>query len=340
MARLPFGLLIALLPFIYNYGAWRAENNLMLGLKISIVYGLTIPVTVWLCYGIVYGIKTHIETRLKIESMELPVHFHISVNVLGLMAGIWLALTINHFLFSVPMHGGAFFSSLIFGGIIVIILSLIQAHSKAQEQAPAYRAEAAEARYHILERQMHPHFLFNALNSLAELIESGKENAASTAFNLSDLYRHILANSNARTNPLQSEIEIVRKYLELERLRFGDRLSFSFDVNADPAGVYVPSLVLQTLVENAIKHGISTSVDGGSIMISVHPKSRGGYKLSVINTGTPLDHQNSYMTSDGIGLRNTRARLGLLYGDESALKLTREGERTIASIDFSGENLD
>lgn len=338
--RLPLGMLIALLPFGYNYSYWQAENRLLLGLKISIVYGLVVPIVVWACYGIVYGIKTHINVRSRLEMTELPAHFHIALNVVGLMAGVWLAMALNHYLFDSGLQSVVFFSSLIFGGVLVIILSLVQAHSSAQEQAMAYRIEAAEAKYGALERQMHPHFLFNALNSLAELIESGQENAAETAHNLSDLYRLILDNSKVKTATLESEIEIARRYLDLERIRFGERLEYSTSISVDPGSIYVPSLVLQTLIENAVKHGISKSVEGGTIDVTIDRGQNGGYVLKVVNTGPPPRETDpdKYI---GTGLRNTQARLDLLYGKgRSALSIEREGEKTIVSFPFTGEMID
>jgi len=336
LKRLPLGLLIALLPFGYNYSYWQAENRLLLGLKISLVYGLVVPLAVSVCYGVAYAVKTHITVRHRMEMSELPVHFHIALNVVGLMAGVWLAMALNHYLFNTELRSAVFFSSLIFGGILIIILSLAQAHNRAQEQAMAYRIEAAEARYHALERQMHPHFLFNALNSLAELIESGQGNAAETAYNLSDLYRRILDNSKVKTASLESELEIAHRYLELERLRFGERLEYSFEIGVDPGSIYIPSLVLQTLVENAVKHGISKSVEGGTIEVIVRRGLNDGYVLEVVNTGPP-PRENSPV--EGTGLRNTRARLELLYG-RSPLSISRDGDKTVVSISFSGDRID
>ncbi|MBL8166695.1 MAG: histidine kinase, partial [Acidobacteria bacterium] len=163
----------------------------------------------------------------------------------------------------------SFFSILIFSGLIATGFTLYFAYRRAQEESLALRAVAAEARYHTLENQMRPHFLFNALNSLAELIESRQEHAAETAYKLSELYRQILANSGLKTASLSSELEIVRAYLELEQLRFGARLQFSMQAPAESDQIYLPSLMLQTLVENAVKHGIAPSVTGGKVEIQI-----------------------------------------------------------------------
>lgn len=190
---------------------------------------------------------------------------------------------------------------MIFGGIVIVVFSFYFAYKQTNEEALALRAEAAEARYHALENQMRPHFLFNALNSLAELIESGQENAAETTYKLSDLYRQILANSGLKTARLDSELEIVRSYLELERLRFSSRLSFDIEQPENSHEIFLPSLTLQTLVENAVKHGIAPSIEGGRIAIEIAQQPNKLYSLRVTNTGIRYQPQVlSYFTGEKI----------------------------------------
>jgi sensor histidine kinase YesM len=192
--------------------------------------------------------------------------------------------------------------------------------------------------------------LFNALNSLAELIESGQENAAETTYKLSDLYRQILANSGLKTARLDSEIEIVRSYLELEQLRFGTRLNFNIKQPENSHEIFLPSLTLQTLVENAVKHGVAPSIEGGHIVIEItqsapqvdnlrlRSQPNKLYLLRVTNTGTRYQPQ---VSSNGAGLANTRARLELFYGKRHEFKLESDDlGRTIASFYFSGEKID
>ena len=177
----------------------------------------------------------------------------------------------------------------------------------------------------------------------SKLIESGRENAAETAYKLSDLYRQILANSGLKTAPLDSEIEIVRLYLELEQLRFGSRLSFSIEQPENSHEIYLPSLRLQTLVENAIKHGVAPSIEGGHITVEVtaveiaqQPDKL--YALRVTNTGTRYQPK---VSNNGTGMANTRARLELLYGDRHEFKVESDHQgHTVASFNFTGEKID
>ena len=335
--RLPFGLLIALVFFLVALPEWRRSGKTLTELWITGVYGLVIPVTVALCFGLAYAARLQLSLKTgRAFKVSMPVN--ILINVVGLALGLWLAMWINHAAFGVSVAGENFLGSMIFGGMIIVGFSFYFAYKQAKEEALALRAEAAEARYHALENQMRPHFLFNALNSLAELIESGREDAAETTYKLSDLYRRILANSDLKTARLDSEIEIVRSYLELEQLRFGSRLSFDIKEPENGAEIFLPSLTLQTLVENAVKHGIAPSVEGGHIEIEIARPTDKLYSLRVTNTGTRYQPQ---VAANGTGLANTRARLDLLYGHRHQFKLECDDQRrTIASFNFTGEKID
>jgi hypothetical protein len=335
--RLPFGLVIALVFFLIAFPEWRRSGKTMIGLWITAVYGLVIPAVVALCFGLAYAARLQISLKTGREfKVSLPIN--ILINFVGLVMGLWLAMWINHAAFGVPMAGENFLGSMVFGGMIIVGFSFYFAYKQAKEEALALRAEAAEARYHALENQMRPHFLFNALNSLAELIESGREDAAETTYKLSDLYRRILANSGMKTARLDFEIEIVRSYLELEQLRFGSRLSFDIKEPENSDEIFLPSLTLQTLVENAVKHGIAPSIEGGRIEIAISQQSDKLYRLSVTNTGTPYQPQ---VAANGTGLANTRARLNLLYGHRHQFKIECDDQRrTIASFNFTGEKID
>lgn len=335
--RLPFGLLIALVFFLVAFPEWRRSGKTMIGLWITAVYGLVIPVVVALCFGLAYAARLQISLKTGREfKVSLPIN--ILINFVGLVMGLWLAMEINHAAFGAPVAGENFLGSMVFGGMIIVGFSFYFAYKQAKEETLALRAEAAEARYHTLENQMRPHFLFNALNSLAEMIESGREDAAETTYKLSDLYRRILANSGMKTARLDSEIEIVKSYLELEQLRFGSRLSFDIKAPENSDEIFLPSLTLQTLVENAVKHGVAPSIEGGRIEIAISQLPDKLYRLSVTNTGTRYQPQ---VAANGTGLANTRARLDLLYGHRHQFKIEGDDQRrTTASFNFTGEKID
>ncbi len=336
LRRLPIGILIAMIPFLFSLPHWLEQNAVLMGLGLSLVYGVTIPLAIWFCFAAMYAAGTWLGIKGG-RKLAIPGYVDIFVSGIGLVAGTWSAQAINHRLYGAAAGGGIFLLSLFFGGIVGMVIFLYSAYQQSKSEALELRAAVAESRYHTLEQQMRPHFLFNALNSLAELIESGQENAAETAYKLSDLYRQILANSGLKTARLSSEMEIARAYLELEQVRFGDRLQFEIRAPDDGGEIFLPSLMLQTLVENAVKHGIAPAVEGGRVLIEISLDAGKGYRLSVANTGAPLVEQ----LQDGTGLANTRARLDLLYGNRHCFEIRgdRQG-RTIAAFHFTGEKID
>jgi hypothetical protein len=339
---MPLGLLISIGYLFIAIPQWRRSGELLTGVIVSAVYGLVIPFMIALCFAAAYAARLQISIKTG-RSFKISTPIHILINLVGLAMGLQLGMMITHVTIGAIDADGRFLTSMIFGGGVIIAFSFYFAYKQAKEEALALRAEAAEARYRTLENRMRPHFLFNALNSLGELIESGRENAAETAYKLSDLYRQILANSGLKTAPLDSEIEIVRLYLELEQLRFGSRLSFSIDLPENSKEIFLPSLTMQTLVENAVKHGVAPSVEGGHVSVQVNAieidrQSDKLYALRVVNTGARYQPK---VSNEGTGLANTRARLALLYGEGHDFKVECDHQgHTVASFKFTGEKID
>ncbi len=324
--------LIALIPFLLNLPYWQ-ERGVWRGLISSLVAGMVIGLIIAIFFFAFYAALTRIAVKTG-KFYQPPVVFEILLGSFGAMTGMWLVDFVRTWVSGTSGPSPPWLPVFIFSGMVATAFSLYFAYQQAKEDSLASRAEAAEARYHVLENQMRPHFLFNALNSLAELIESGREDAAETTYKLSNLYRRILANSGLKTASLESEVEIARDYLELEQLRFGSRLRFELRLPDDCEQVFLPSLMLQTLVENAVKHGIAPSVKGGEVLIEIRSED-GGYCLKVENSGSLLKTE----LSEGIGLVNTNARLDLLYGNRHGFQLCSKNGRTIASFHFTGENI-
>lgn len=334
---LPLGLVIAGIPLLFTLADRARTGHAAISIKIAAVYGLVVPLTIWASYAAVYGVRLWLAER---TSRQIRVSFllHLLVNFASLLAGIRLSMLAIHWLFGVPVSSSQFFVSLIFGSLVIIFFALHYAYQQARQETLSLRASVAEAKYHTLENQMRPHFLFNALNSLAELIEVGQPNAAETTYKLSELYRKILANSDRKTATLSSELEIVRAYLEIEQLRFSDRLRYEINVDGHADMIYLPSLMLQTLVENALKHGITPAISGGKLTITIARAANDFWRAEVANTGRSLSSQPN---NGGTGLANTQARLELLYGDQHQFRLETDAQgRTVASFFFTGERLD
>ncbi len=201
------------------------------------------------------------------------------------------------------------------------------------------RAELAQAQLNTLKMQLHPHFLYNALNAITALILTDRPAAAKITGRLAGLLRTTLENERVHETSLQKELDFLDRYLEIQQIRFYDRLQVSIDIAPETRAALVPNLILQPLVENAIKHGICRRAGNGVIRISAH---RDGelLHLSIADDGPGLGVNESRPFKDGRGLANTRNRLRNLYGDRHEFKLQENGGRGLCvsiSIPFRTE---
>jgi two-component system, LytTR family, sensor kinase len=189
-------------------------------------------------------------------------------------------------------------------------------------------ARLLAARMEALEARIHPHFLFNALNTVSSLVRTGDSKAAVRAVaRLGDLLRSLLLDDEQEI-PLAQELDFVGRYLELEQARFGDRLSARIDADPGVMTALVPRLVLQPLVENALRHAIEPSPDPGRVEVRA-ARSGEMLELEVRDTGA---RGGTSTSSTRIGLANTRARLEQLYGERQQLALTTDAKGTVARV--------
>jgi sensor histidine kinase YesM len=201
-------------------------------------------------------------------------------------------------------------------------------------EASQLETQLAQAQLDALRMQLHPHFLFNTLNTISVLMQEDVEAANRMLVRLSELLRLALRNTEAHEVSLKQELEFLRGYLEIEQTRFQDRLRVLWQVAPDTLDAQVPNLLLQPLVENAIRHGIApraTAATAGTIEISAE-RHNGTIELRVRDDGAGLSLPQERNTS-GIGLANTQARLQQLYGDAHHLRLApAEGGGLIVSV--------
>lgn len=188
-------------------------------------------------------------------------------------------------------------------------------YSKIQK---AYRREmllqqsAMQSELTALKAQLNPHFLYNSFNTISASVPPAQEYTRELVANLADLFRYQLLASQKETVPLKDEIAFIKKYLQMEKARFGDRLNIIFDIAPEAKNVMVIPMLLQPLVENAIKHGIGPLVDGGTITIAAKNQTP-GLHLSVSDTGKGFDPKKAAASNSGIGLKNTMRRVELTY---------------------------
>jgi two-component system LytT family sensor kinase len=182
-----------------------------------------------------------------------------------------------------------------------------------ERQAAALSAELVNARLEALRMQLNPHFLFNTLNAVLALIHEDPAAADRMLVQLSHLLRRTLDSGSAYEVPLREELQFLRMYLEIEQIRFQDRLQITFDIDPDTEDLLVPQLILQPLVENALRHGILPRDQPGQIHLRAR-QNGDRLELSVRDNGIGLPDPAETGTRKGVGLQNVRSRLNHLYG--------------------------
>jgi two-component sensor histidine kinase len=219
--------------------------------------------------------------------------------------------------------------------LIVLIFHVISYREQMKARAiheERLQAQLARAELQILKMQLQPHFLFNTLNTIYNLAPQNSRKAQMMIARLSELLRLSLEHVSTETVPLQRELEFLNSYLEVEKTRFEERLKIVFDIDPETLDAEVPNMILQPLVENSIRHGISKKAAGGTISITCR-KTGGKLVLLVTDDGKGLSPGLSSVVR-GIGLSNTRARLAQLYGQDFHFDLSPATEGTRATIEI------
>lgn len=225
--------------------------------------------------------------------------------------------------------------------LMVVYWAVVGAHASlawhdryqdAAITAARLREDLAQANLQALRAQLNPHFLFNALNAVVTLIGRDPALARDTLVRLSELLRATLASADVQETTLAQELELTARYLEIEQLRFADRLSIEWQIQGELGAARVPAFALQPLVENALKHGLSRRRAPGVLRIGAHTDDN---RLTINVSNDPADSEASTIPSHGAGiaLQNLRARLQRLYGDAAELELrTKSAGRTEAVV--------
>jgi two-component system LytT family sensor kinase len=197
-----------------------------------------------------------------------------------------------------------------------------------ESQIEKWRLEAAvkDAELMALKAQINPHFIFNSLNNIRSLVAEDPEKSRDMITHLSDLLRYAIQFSNQETVSLEKEIEVVQNYLGLESIQFEERLRYEFDIDPATRDLRIPPMVVQLLVENAIKHSIAYLPEGGFIKVSSKLISD-VLHVEVLNTGQLKQKTNG----KGIGLKNASERLQLLFGKLSTLQVKNAGPNTVSA---------
>ena len=219
--------------------------------------------------------------------------------------------------------------------------ALGRAAGQCVEQVEQYRESemrrlVAQAELRALQSQIHPHFLFNALNTLYGIIPREAKGARDTVLNLADIFRYFLETSKSFL-PLQEELHIVKAYLEVERLRLGDKLRVEIDVEPEAMLAPIPILSIQPLVENAVKHAIAPNLGGGLVCLEARFDPRGDLRVTVRDTGAGFVNQRD--SKSGVGLENVTRRLQLCYGAGAKLQILSGSQGSSVSFVIPGASM-
>lgn len=228
-------------------------------------------------------------------------------------------------------------------GIIVMVTLSLDYRAALRDRAvrtAQLETQLAIAQFHALRAQLHPHFLFNSLNAISALIQKDPERAERMLARLSQLLRIAIDTATTPEVRLVDEVEFVKHYLEIEQMRYGDRLSVQIDLADDTLDSLVPGMLLQPLVENAVRHGVAPHPVPGSVHIRTERSGR-NLRIVVSDTGNGLVVKaRSGNAVEGVGLRTTRARLEKLYGSAQELALVHvpgTGFETRVTLPFRRE---
>lgn len=284
--------IIAAVPISYLVAKYPAYK--LSFLKLSGIYGFyLISATLFKVYGFHFFMKAVVP----------PIYFE-------------TIMTLNYFRF--------YYAFLLFISLVLIYttISYLKQLRQKEIEAAELKQLTQEMQLSTLKSQLNPHFLFNALNSISSLASQSAELTRSSIQKLSHLLRILLKNSESEFYPLEEELEFIQSYLELEHLRFQDKLKYKINVETSVRkDSKIPILLLQPLIENSLKHGLKNKLDDAVIEISITSENR-KLKLSVRDNGTgfsvnPLEDERNH----GIGLKNLKNRLRILYGETAQLSL-------------------
>ncbi len=329
------------LPALLHHEYWALPVNLLVGLTAGTYARLVDPEEVWSFSPMIdLSIYRWITRTLRRPQLDRQILLLVLITAVQLVLSLFSAYTPRRFF---ALHSSSWIVELaicacapVVVGIPLKIWNAIRTERKLEEQGRLL----LEARLEALQRQINPHFLFNTLNSIASLVRVQPELAREMIVKLANILRVLLKDRDAFL-PFRDELSFTDDYLDIEVVRFGDKLRVVKDVAGDTLDVVVPGMLLQPLIENSIKHGLESKISGGSVTVRSRITSEGRLLIEVEDDGVgmdpyradPLAAKDAERSGTGIGMKNLRERLQVLYGDLAALDVTScPGRGTIVTM--------
>jgi signal transduction histidine kinase len=297
-------------------------------------WGIVAPLVFWLCRRLYRGERTwkRYAVGLSLGALVISILQPTLIESINFAKGVvqwWLAMAEAPPRSFLPeLHIAAIklagYNLPVYGGLILAWHAMTYYNELRDRQVTAMQLESLlhQAQLQTLRSQLNPHFLFNALHSIAELVHANPKLAEQLILRLGDLLRQVLQSSTEQEVALAEELDFVKDYVEIERMRLGDRLRVEWEIAPEALQIKVPSLILQPLVENAILHGIAPIARPGALVIRA-TRDEQSLHLQVRDTGPGLP-QETKPHRLGIGLSNTQARLARLYGSRQRFELLND----------------
>ncbi len=262
--------------------------------------------------------------RIIISSAIIGASIYALVLAVEISTGIF---NLTRYKIGLPLAGIFQFSIIILlWALIYFAVHFFENYKKVEIESYIWEAAVKDFELKTLKSQLNPHFMFNALNSIRALIGVDPDNAQTALTKLSNILRYSLKMERIETVPLQEEMQTVSDYLSLENIRFEERLKYNIDIDPKSVNIEVPPMMIQTLVENGIKHGISKRTEGGRICIKSKLENSKLF-VEIVNTGH-IDNQ-SMKNSSGFGINNTKHRLHLLYGENASFNINNHSKNEV-----------
>jgi len=268
----------------------------------------------------------------KIALMVIGSTFILTISFLLIIALMYAILFAKNGFSLLTLMSNGFIFSIIMLAWTVIYFGVHYFNNWNQAEVEKWKlvAEMKDAQLGSLKSQINPHFVFNTINNIRALILEDAEKAREMLLNFSDLFRYSLQNTAQTQVTLEDELEMVKQYFELLSIQFEDKLQYKITVDEGLEEVNIPPMMLQLLIENAVKHGISQFKDGGTILVDINQQNN-VLNLKVTNTGS-LSTSAQLNEKLGVGLKNIEKRLELLYNGTASLQLKELDRQVEASI--------
>lgn len=309
-------------------------------------------ILVWIFFGVIGIFFTHLLRKIirrkrwldfplkKIIPRIFTVSFITGTIIYAMVfAASYFSGTMNRdeLTIATPIAGVINTSGVIFlWSLIYFAVHYLENYNKKEIESLIWEAAVKDYELKTLKSQLNPHFMFNAMNSIRALIEEDREAAKAALTKLSNILRYSLQMEKMESVPLEDEIETVRNYLDLERIRFEERLKYNLHVDPQSENIEIPPMMIQTLVENGIKHGISKRTTGGEIEVKTSLQIANGksqLKIEIENSGHLSESE--LKSSSGFGINNTKHRLNLLFGEEAKFSLKNiKGDKVLAELEI------